>query len=63
MAPSAIYSPTQDVQPSEVKPPQLYSVKEAHFERFLEPQSDGFRRAVSRGPGNTAIVIDNGDFS
>lgn len=44
-----------------IKPPQLYPVKEAHFERFLEPQPEGYQRAVARGRGNAAIVIDNGN--
>jgi actin-related protein 5 len=62
MAPSAIYSLTQETgQPSVIKPPQTYPVKEAHFEKYLEPQPEGYQRAVARGPGNTAIVIDNGN--
>jgi actin-related protein 5 len=62
MAPSAIHSPSQETgQPSELKPPRLYPTKEAHFERFLEPQPDGYQRAVARGPGRAAIVIDNGN--
>jgi len=62
MAPSAIYSLTQETgQPSVIKPSQLYPVKEAHFEKYLEPQPEGFQRAVARGPGNAAIVIDNGN--
>jgi hypothetical protein len=62
MTPSAVYSPSQEAgQPSMIKPPQMYPVKEAHFEKYLEPQPEGFERAVSRGPGNAAIVIDNGN--
>lgn len=62
MAPSAIHSPSQETGlPSELKPPRLYPVKEAHFERFLEPQPDGYHRAVARGPGHATIVIDNGN--
>ena len=64
MAPSAIYSLTQETgQPSVIKPPQTYPVKEAHFEKYLEPQPEGYQRAVARGPGNTAIVIDNGTMA
>lgn len=62
MAPSAIYSLTQETgQSSVIRPPQLYPVKEARFEKYLEPQPEGFQRAVARGPGNAAIVIDNGN--
>ena len=62
MAPSAISSLTHETElPSVVKPPRLYPVKEAHFEKYLEPQPEGYQRAVTRGPGIAAIVIDNGN--
>ena len=61
MAPSAIDPVSQDPgQPEVVRPPHLFTVKEAHFESFIEPQPDGYEKAVSRGLGNVAIVIDNG---
>lgn len=63
MAPSAIDRPGQgQSQPAVTTPPHLYSVKEAHFERFLEPQPDGYEQAVGRGSSNVAIVIDNGEL-
>lgn len=62
MAPSAIDVPMTDVpsQPEELPPPRLYSVNEAHFERFTPPQPEGYRDAVRRGSGNATIIIDNG---
>lgn len=63
MAPSAIYSPAQESgEPSVIKPPRLYPVKEAHFDKYLEPQPEGYQRAVARGPGQAAIIIDNGNY-
>ncbi len=63
MAPSAIDPPAQGPSQSAVtSPPRLYPVKEAHFEKFLEPQPDGYEQAVSRGSSNVAIVIDNGNL-
>lgn len=61
MAPSAIDAVSQGPEQADtLPPPHLYSVKEAHFERFVEPQPDGYQKAVSRGSSNAAIVIDNG---
>ncbi len=63
MAPSAIEPFTEEAQQTPgVKPARLYPVKEAHFESFLEPQPDGYQQALAQGPGNAAIVIDNGNF-
>lgn len=42
-------------------PPQLYSSREAHFEKFIEPRPDGYQKAKSRGGDRAAIVIDNGN--
>ncbi|KAH8587565.1 actin-like protein [Bisporella sp. PMI_857] len=60
MAPSAI-EPTAPgpEQLNAVPPPQLYFPREAHFEKFIEPQRDGYKQAKTR-PGPAAIVIDNG---
>lgn len=44
-------------------PPKLWSVKEAHFEAYQEPQPDGYREARARGANGAAIVIDNGTCS
>ncbi|KAF4634140.1 hypothetical protein G7Y89_g3957 [Cudoniella acicularis] len=61
MAPSAIETAPQASEPeSSIPPPKLYPPREAHFEKFIEPQPDGYRKAVSRGPDRAAIVIDNG---
>jgi hypothetical protein len=62
MAPSAIDTPMSGQGRLEqvVNPPKLYQVREAHFERYLEPQPDGYRKARARSSGDTAIVIDNG---
>ncbi|KAF8862563.1 actin-like ATPase domain-containing protein [Acephala macrosclerotiorum] len=61
MAPSATDPPTQTSEPSsEVPPPRLYYPQEAHFERFIEPKADGYRKAKSLGNDKATIVIDNG---
>ncbi|PMD54206.1 actin-like ATPase domain-containing protein [Hyaloscypha bicolor E] len=61
MAPSAIDTPMHDAEPeNNVPPPQLYPPREAHFEKFIEPQPDGYQKAKSRGGDRAAIVIDNG---
>lgn len=50
-----------DAEPeNNVPPPQLYPPREAHFEKFIEPQPDGYQKAKSRGGDRAAIVIDNG---
>jgi actin-related protein 5 len=44
---------------SPIPPPQLYPVREAHYEKFIEPQgSSDYSRAKQRD--GAAIVIDNG---
>jgi actin-related protein 5 len=64
MAPSAI-DPSTSAQGLETQnvlsPPQLYTPREIHFEKYLGNQPDGYRQAVSRGPERAAIVIDNGN--
>ncbi|KAG0650264.1 Actin arp5 [Hyphodiscus hymeniophilus] len=61
MAPSAIDPSTQASDPQiSAPPPQLYTPRELHFERYLASQPDGYRQARSRGPERAAIVIDNG---
>jgi hypothetical protein len=63
MAPSAIDVPmTNSTAQDEVRPQQLYSIREAHFESFIQPQPRGYEEAIKRGSGNAAIVIDNGKF-
>jgi actin-related protein 5 len=62
MAPSAIDTPMQDAEPdNNFPPPRLYSPREAHFEKFIEPRPDGYQKARSRGGERVAIVIDNGN--
>jgi actin-related protein 5 len=62
MAPSAIDPPARESGLADItRPLKLYSVKESHFESFLKPQPEGYQKAVARGPGNAAIVIDNGN--
>jgi actin-related protein 5 len=41
-------------------PPKLYPARETYFEQFIEPKSDGYQQAKSRGGDSAAIVIDNG---
>jgi len=61
MAPSAIQPSAQGTELQDaVPPPKLYPPREAHFEKYIEPKSDGYRKAKSRGSGKAAIVIDNG---
>ncbi|KAH8667565.1 hypothetical protein BGZ60DRAFT_409525 [Tricladium varicosporioides] len=61
MAPSAIDPAPQASDPeSTVPPPHLYPPREAHFEKYIEPQPDGYREAVLQGSERVAIVIDNG---
>lgn len=61
MAPSAVESCTQASEAQNaIQPPHLYTPRELHFEKFLDVQADGYQKAVSRGPGRAAIVIDNG---
>lgn len=63
MAPSAVadqVAGTASGRPQAVGPPRLYPVKEAHFEGYISPQPDGYRKAQQMGSDNVAIVIDNG---
>lgn len=60
MAPSAIDPPAQSTLQPAASPPTLYPAKEAQFERYIEPESNGYAKASSMGPGGAAIVIDNG---
>ena len=62
MAPSATGPATQAPEIT-FTPPKLYPAKEARFEKYIEPQHDGYRQAKSRGPERAAIVIDNGTYS
>jgi len=61
MAPSATGVAVQAPETT-ISPPKLYPAKEARFEKFIEPQNDGYRQAKSRGSERTAIVIDNGIY-
>ncbi|RMJ03628.1 hypothetical protein BHE90_015246 [Fusarium euwallaceae] len=60
MAPSAIDEPAiKAPEPKTYPPAKIFPVKETRFENYIEPQSDGRRRAL-KDPGSAAIVIDNG---
>ena len=62
MAPSAVDPPAQTSEPDNtVRPAHLYTPRETRFERYLEPQPNGYRQAKSRGPERATIVIDNGN--
>lgn len=61
MAPSATEPPAQTSSPGDAPPPpRIYAPRDAHFETFIEPQRDGYRKAKSKGSDKVAIVIDNG---
>jgi hypothetical protein len=62
MAPSATtpHAPEVSAARPEAGPAKIYPVKEAHFEGYLPPQPDGYRKAQQIGSDNVAIVIDNG---
>lgn len=61
MAPSAIDQPAiKAPEPKTYPPAKIFPVKETRFENYIEPQSDGRRRAL-KDPGSAAIVIDNGE--
>ncbi|OAA47785.1 Actin-like protein [Metarhizium rileyi] len=61
MAPSAIDGPKQTRPEEKVYPPaNIFPVKETLFEKYLEPQSDGYKKALERHENDAAIVIDNG---
>lgn len=60
MAPSAIDVPAIPAPPVKTYPPaKIFPVKETKFENFIEPQSDGRKKALEQA-GSAAIVIDNG---
>ncbi|KAI9167050.1 Actin-like protein arp5 [Paramyrothecium foliicola] len=60
MAPSAIDRPAAAPPTTKTYPPaKIFPVKETRFEKFIEPQSDGRKRALEQ-PGGAALVIDNG---
>lgn len=63
MAPSAIDEPKQTRPDDKTYPPaKLFPMKETRFEKFIEPQSDGYKKAFEQD-GGAAIVIDNGKES
>ncbi|RFU75221.1 actin arp5 [Trichoderma arundinaceum] len=60
MSPSAIDERVpQQPQEKTYPPAKIFPVKETKFEKFIEPQTDGRKRALEQH-GNAAIVIDNG---
>ncbi|KAL7804668.1 actin-like protein [Trichoderma aethiopicum] len=60
MAPSAIDDRLPQAPHEKTYPPaKIFPVKETKFEKFIEPQTDGRKKALEQ-PGNAAIVIDNG---
>ncbi|KAL7937867.1 actin-like protein [Trichoderma chlorosporum] len=60
MSPSAIDDRVPQAPQEKTYPaPKIFPVKETKFEKFIEPQTDGRKRALEQ-PGNAAIVIDNG---
>lgn len=63
MAPSAMDIDSQGSAPEAgLPPPKLYTPREAHFEKFIDIQADGYRKAKSHNGGTAAIVIDNGNL-
>ncbi|KAL0472238.1 chromatin remodeling complex subunit [Neurospora intermedia] len=64
MAPSAVDDTVSRREMWKTLPdPVLYPVKEAKFEKYIEPQSDGYERMKAQSGGNPAIVIDNGSWA
>ncbi|KAL7899480.1 actin-like protein [Trichoderma sp. SZMC 28014] len=60
MAPSAIDERMPQAPPEKTYPPaKIFPVKETKFEKFIEPETDGRKKALEQ-PGNAAVVIDNG---
>ncbi|KFA78857.1 hypothetical protein S40288_05305 [Stachybotrys chartarum IBT 40288] len=61
MAPSAIDQPavTASTVTKTYPPATIFPVKETRFEKFIEPQEDGRKRALEHS-GDAALVIDNG---
>ncbi|KHN98206.1 Actin-like protein [Metarhizium album ARSEF 1941] len=64
MAPSAIDDPKQR-RPDEKAYPaaNIFPVKETRFEKYIEPQADGYKKALEQHGGDAAIVIDNGSWA
>lgn len=63
MAPSAVDEPMLPPPDTRTYPPaHVFPVKETKFEKFVEPQPDGRRRALEQ-PDGAAIVIDNGEHA
>ena len=61
MAPSAIEDMAARRDAWKTLPsPTLYPVKEARFEKYIPPQTDGHERALAQPQGQAAIIIDNG---
>lgn len=60
MAPSATGEQNGSSNVTELSPPKLYPVHEAHFPGYLEPQPDGYPKARRMGRDEAAIIIDNG---
>lgn len=61
MAPSAIEDMAARRDAWKTLPsPTLYPVKEAQFEKYMPPQTDGHERALAQPQGQAAIIIDNG---
>lgn len=63
MAPSAVEEQQQASAPQgeekEYPPAQIYNVKETKFEKYIEPDTSGRKKALEK-PDSAAIVIDNG---
>jgi actin-related protein 5 len=60
MAPSAVDQLAAAPPDNRAYPPaNIFPVKETRFEKFIEPDSDGYKRAREQ-PGGAALVIDNG---
>ncbi|KAK5660269.1 hypothetical protein OQA88_12809 [Cercophora sp. LCS_1] len=64
MAPSAIDDmPSRREAWKNLPPPNLYPVKEARFEKYVPPQTNGHERALAQPAGQASIIIDNGSSS
>lgn len=54
--------PAPEMQKSiPLSPPTLYPAKDLHFDKYVEPQPDGYQKAKSQESDQAAIVIDNGN--
>ncbi len=56
-APAAAIAANQQ----ELPPRHTYPVSEMRFEKYIEPQPEGYAQASTRDASTTAIVIDNGE--